>query len=187
MSMPSVLVLCNQPVLPKDHPEAESEHSVVEIADKIAAILRAASFHVSDLKLGADPTVLWQELKERRPDVVFNLYEGLLNHAETESYVAGLLDWAGVPHTGSPFTTLTLARAKHLTKYLLRGARLPSADFLVVDRLPVPKCRLKYPVFVKPAQQDASVGVDQQSVCENQQQLESRVQYILATYDSSCC
>ncbi len=182
MAMPSVLMLCNQPLLPKDHPDAESEHTVVAIAEKLMDLLREASFSVAFLQLGADPTLLWQELKERRPDVVFNLYEGQLDNPETESYVAGLLEWAGVPYTGSPFTTLSLARAKDTAKHLLRGARLPTADFMIVDRVPMPACTLEFPVIVKPARQDASVGVDQESVCVNPFQLDERVRYIHATY-----
>jgi D-alanine-D-alanine ligase len=121
-------------------------------------------------------------LKKRKPDVVFNLFEGNLDNPETESFVAGLLDWSGIPYTGSPFSTLSLARAKHTTKYLLKGAGLPTADFLVANQMPMPECSLKYPVIVKPAKQDASVGMDQESVCVNAVQLEQRVQYILATY-----
>src|SRR4029077_16098909 len=105
-----------------------------------------------------------------------------LNHTDTESYVAGLLQWHGVPFTGSPMHALSLARAKHLAKPLLRGAGLVTADFMVVNELPVPPCNLEWPVIVKPAQQDASVGLDQDSVCTNQFQLDQRVQTILETY-----
>lgn len=182
MEKPSVLVLCNQPMLPKGHPDFDSEHSVVVIADKIMAILREEGYRVAPLRLGADPTVLWDELKTRTPAVVFNLYEGQPDNTETESYVAGLLDWAGVSYTGSPFATLSLARAKHRAKYLLRGARLPTADFFVIDRLPMPVCPLEFPVIVKPAEQDASVGMDQASVCVNAIELAERVRYIFETY-----
>ncbi len=182
MSKPSVLMLYNEPVLPRDHPAAESEHSVIEIADKLTAVLSAAGYGVAPLALGSDPTILWHELKQRKPGVVFNLFEGNLDNSETEAYVAGLLEWSGVPYTGSPFATLALARAKHTTKYLLKGAGLPTADFLVINALPMATCALTYPVIVKPAQQDASVGVDQESVCETAQQVERRVQHILTTY-----
>ena len=86
-------------------------------------------YETESFPLAADPTVLWHALKERQPDVVFNLFEGNLHNPETESYVTGLMEWFGVPHTGSPLTTLTLARAKHLTKYVLKGAGLATADF----------------------------------------------------------
>jgi D-alanine-D-alanine ligase len=182
MAKPSVLVLYNQPLLPKDHPDAESEHTVVEIAKFMATTLDGAGYRTSMLGLGPDPGALWQELKGHHADVVFNLFEGNLDNTETESYVAGLLDWAGMPYTGSPFQALSLARAKHTAKYLLKGAGLPTADFQIVHELPAPACTLDFPVIVKPATQDASVGMDQESVCANQCQLERRVQYILLTY-----
>jgi D-alanine-D-alanine ligase len=182
MSAAHVLVLYNQPLLAKDHPDAASEHGIVAIAEFVAKTLEETGFDTSRLGLGSEPTVLWQELKEHRPDAVFNLFEGNLDNPETESYVAGLLDWAGVPYTGSPFHTLGLARAKHTTKHLLKGAGLPTADFQLVHGLPAPACTLEFPVIVKPATQDASVGMDQQSVCTNQLQLDQRVEYIFTTY-----
>jgi D-alanine-D-alanine ligase len=182
MAKPLVLMLFNQPLLPKDHPDAASEHTVVEIAEDMIKILTEEGFRVAPLQLGTDPSVLWTELKKGKPDVVFNLFEGNLDNTETESFVAGLLDWSGIPYTGSPFPTLSLARAKHTAKYLFQGAGLPTADFQIVQELPAPVCTLEFPVIVKPATQDASIGVDQQSVCTNQRQLAERVEYIFTTY-----
>jgi len=182
MKSPLVLVLYNHPTLPVGHPDAESEHSIVEIAQKVGAMLGESGFRATLFGLKKDPTTLWEELKRRKPAVVFNLFEGNLENTESESYVAGLLEWKGVPFTGSPMHTLGLARAKHLTKHILRGAGLPTADFFVVNELPVMNCPLEWPVIVKPALQDASVGLAQDSVCTNQERLEARVQYILETY-----
>ncbi|MBI3411827.1 MAG: D-alanine--D-alanine ligase [Planctomycetes bacterium] len=183
MAPPLVLMLHNYPTLPLDHPDAASEHSVVEIAQTLGRILEEdAGFRTTSLGLKQDPTYLWAELKRRKPAVVFNLFEGNPDNPETEAYVAGLLQWKGIPFTGSPLRTLALARAKHLTKQLLRGAGLPTAEFFVVSELPVMNCPLEWPVIVKPAQQDASVGLAQDSVCTNQEQLESRVQFVLDNY-----
>lgn len=179
---PLVLVLYNEPLSPEDHPDSESEQAVVAIAESMATSLQQAGFHMKLLGLGNDPTMLWDELRRTRPSAVLNLYEGQLEDTETESYVAGLLQWSGIPFTGSPPQALTLARAKHITKLILRGGGLPTADFMVVQELPMPECTLPWPVIVKPAQQDASVGLDQASVCTNQAQLEQRVAFILEMY-----
>lgn len=183
MPAPLVIVLYNHPLLPPDHPDFDSEHTVVKNAIDMATILENdGGYRTALLGLKQDPTVLWTELRRRKPAVVFNLFEGNLDHAETESYVAGLLQWKGVPFTGCPSQALTIARGKHLAKDLLRGAGLPTADCMVVRDLPVPACQLEWPVIVKPAHQDASVGLAQESVCTNQIQLDARVQYILETY-----
>ncbi len=182
MKPASVLVLYNHPLLPLTHPDADSENSVVEIAEAMAKVLVDAGYHVSLLGLKQDPTELWRELEARQPSAVLNLFEGNLDDPETESYVAGLLQWKGIPFTGSPMETLALARAKHTTKCLLRGAGLPTSDFYVVNELPLPPSPISFPVIVKPARQDASVGVNQSSVCTDALQVEQRVKVLLETY-----
>jgi D-alanine-D-alanine ligase len=182
MAKANVLVLYNQPLLPADHPDYDSEFTIIEIAQKIERVLEDAGYRTSMVAMNDDPIALWQTLQQRKPEAVFNLFEGSLHHAESESYVAGLLEWAGLPYTGSPAPTLSLARAKHTAKILLRGAGLPTADFCVVPCLPAPPCPLDWPVIVKPARMDASVGLAQESVCTDQGQLEQRVAYILETY-----
>lgn len=182
MTAPLVLLLYNHPLLPDDHPDVESEHTVVEIAELLGTILGKHGFRTALFGLKQDPTDLWRVLKRRKPDLIFNLFEGNLHNTDTESYVAGLLEWSGIPFTGSPFPALTLARTKELAKTLLRGAGLPTADFFAVERLPVPTCNLRWPVIVKPAHQDGSVGIDHDSVCTNQHDLDGRVAYLLETY-----
>ncbi len=132
--------------------------------------------------MSRDPSVLLDGLREYRPDVVFNLFEGLADFGDTEAHVAGILEWLELPFTGCPYQTLCLARSKHLTKHLLAGAGLPTARFFVVEDVPVEDCPLDWPVIVKPATQDASVGVDQGSVVTDLDRLNERVAYLLETY-----
>jgi D-alanine-D-alanine ligase len=182
MRAPRVLILYNEPVLSHDHPDAESEHEVLDTVKVVSATLTAAGFAVSRLSADHDPGALLAGLRAAEPDVVFNLFEGTGDDGNTEAYVAGLLEWLDLPFTGSPFQTLALARNKHLTKSLLRGARLPTPEFFVVEDLPVPHSDLDWPVIVKPATQDASVGLDQGSVVTNQHRLEERVAALLKKY-----
>src|SRR5947209_2633797 len=176
MPAPRILVLFNDPVLPIDHPDAASEREILDTVNSVSRTLRRAGFRVSRLGIGNDLTALAEGLEEHCPDAVFNLFEGLSNRPFTESVVAGMLEWLKVPFTGCPSDTLTLARDKQRTKFLLRGAGLPTAPFFTVDHLPVPECRLDWPVIVKPANQDASCGIEQESVVQNQAELTSRVE-----------
>ncbi len=177
-----VLILYNEPVLPEDHPDAISEHEILYTVDEVHKALDAGGFEVCRLGVSRDPEVLVAGIREQRPDVVFNLFEGLADAYDTEAHVAGLLEWLGLPFTGSPSQTLCLARTKHMTKHLLKGAGLPTPDFIVVDKVPVPEIPLEWPVIVKPATQDASVGLDQGSVVTNQRQINDRVTYLLENY-----
>jgi D-alanine-D-alanine ligase len=177
-----VLVLYNEPVLPAAHPDAASEHEILETAETVALTLQRAGYEVARLGVSKDPGLLVSSLQDVRPDAVFNLFEGTADHGNTEAYVAGLLEWLGIPFTGCPSQALLLARSKHLSKFLFQGAGLPTAEFFIVEQLPVPVCKLEWPVIVKPALEDASVGVDQGSVVTDQQRLQDRVSYLLETY-----
>lgn len=182
MGLRSVLVLYNQPVLSPDHPDAESEHSVISVATCIAEILEKGGYRATLFALGADPRTLWDTLMTLAPEVVLNLYEGNANNTATETYAAAILEWSGIPYTGCPYLALSIARPKQLAKRLLRGAGLPTAEFIAVHTLPMPECALRYPVIVKPAEQDGSVGLSQKSVCTDRRQLDERVRLMLETY-----
>jgi D-alanine-D-alanine ligase len=180
-----VLILFNEPVLPADHPDADAEHEILYTVDEVEKPLIAAGFNVSRLSVQRDPSVLLTHIKKRRPDVVFNLFEGLADNCDTEAHIAGLLEWLELPYTGCPYQTLCMARRKHVTKLLLQGAGLPTAPFFAVQELPVPENTLGWPVIVKPADQDASIGLDQGSVVTDQQKLNERVAYLLETYGNT--
>jgi D-alanine-D-alanine ligase len=177
-----VLVLYNQPILPEDHADADSEHEILFTAEYVQRTLTKAGYDVTTLGVSRDPGVLLEGLRDIRPDVVFNLFEGLADFGDTEAHVAGLLEWLEIPYTGCPYQTLCMARSKHLTKHLLAGAGLPTAKFFVVEDVPVEDCPLGWPVIVKPATQDASVGVDQGSVVTNLDRLNDRIAYLLDNY-----
>jgi D-alanine-D-alanine ligase len=182
MPSPRIVILYNEPVLPAHHPDAESEHEILYTVEVVSNTLQEAGFKVSRLGASHDPSVVLKGLLAQRPDAVFNLFEGTADDGNNEAYVAGLLEWLEIPFTGSPFQTLCVARNKPLTKHLLRGAGLPTPEFMVVEELPPPPCSLEWPVIVKPATQDASVGLDQGSVVTDPQGLEERVAYLLRQY-----
>jgi D-alanine-D-alanine ligase len=177
-----VVILYNEPVLPPTHPDFDSENEVLDTVEHVEATLRDAGYDATRLGVDRDPGALFAGLRKARPDVVFNLFEGTGDQGDTEGYVAGMLEWLGVPFTGSPAATLCLARHKHLTKHLLAGAGLPTPQFFAADSVPIPPCPLEWPVIVKPALQDASVGLDQGSVVTDQASLEKRVAYLLRQY-----
>lgn len=174
-----ILVLHNQPVLPEDHPEAEAEHEVLEVTNIVSRALRQAGYRVSRLGIGSDPAPLLRRLKRNRPDAVFNLYEGTAHDGGSETVIAGLLQSLGVPFTGSPPSAMELARNKHHAKFLFQGAGLPTPEFFLVHALPMPEVPKEWPVIVKPAAQDASVGITQESIVTGLPELEARVRFVL--------
>jgi len=178
-----VLIVYNEPVLSLDHPDAESEHQILETVRVVRDNLKHSGCRVDVLGIARDMGNFAAHLRRARPDVVFNLFEGFADQGGTEATVAGLLEWFRIPYTGCPQHTLALARNKPLTSYLLCGAGLPMPEFFTVDDSASPRENtLGWPVIVKPAMQDGSVGIDQGSVVTEQLQLNERVDYLLEQY-----
>ncbi len=181
-----VVILFNEPILPLDHPDADSEHEIHYTVDLCASgTRRGYGYDVQKLGVCRDPGVLLAGMRAgfatRR--VMFNLFEGSSPTSVTPNRLPRAFSRIlGVPYTGSPYQTLCMARSKHVAKHLLQGAGLPTAPFFVVEVLPLPPCPIEWPVIVKPATQDASVGVDQGSVVTDQLRLSERVAYLLETY-----
>jgi D-alanine-D-alanine ligase len=186
----------NQPLLPPAHAEAESEREVLETTESVCQALTAAGFRLSRLPVGRDPGALVEGVRRHGPDGIFNLFEGLGDDSSTEATFAGLLEWLGVPFTGSTGQTIGLARSKPLAKHVLHAAGLPTPDFFVVEtatdsrlqrgtsslKSSIRRESLGWPVIVKAANQDASVGIDQGSVVTGWGALRKRVALLLERY-----
>src|SRR5947209_3676258 len=84
----------------------ESEHDVLNTVEAVAKALADADCEVHRLSVGKNAQDLVEGLTRLNPDVVFNLFEGTADHGHTEATVAGLLEWWGVPFTGSPAEAL---------------------------------------------------------------------------------
>jgi len=177
-----VTVLFNQPVLSCQHPEADSEQWVATAVEDVARILTAAGFHVTTLGAGRELTSLRQQLIATRADVVFNLFEGLADRPESEIEVARLLEELHIPFTGSGSEALEWSLNKPLAKQRLQSADLPTPWFQVASHPSEIDDDLPWPVIVKPAQRDASEGIEQANVVTDRAALTRRVSELVAEY-----
>jgi D-alanine-D-alanine ligase len=119
-------------------------------------------------------------LKVDRPDVVFNLSERFRGQSALDYTVAAVLEMLGLPYTGASSEGLILARDKALTKkvFAYQGIRIP--HFMVCrQRAAVQRpSDLRFPLIVKPLDEDASVGIAQSSVVRDDDALKERVLFI---------
>src|SRR5436190_11574594 len=140
----------------------------------------AGGHDVLMIGIGDEVGALLGKLAEFETRLVFNGCEGFRNNARHEYAIAALLDMYGYRYTGSSPTALLVARNKSLTKKVLayHGIRVPAfAEFHPGDELVRPS-ELRFPLIVKPLLEDASVGIAQASVVENDESLAERVHFI---------
>jgi D-alanine-D-alanine ligase len=177
-----VVIVYNLPSLSTTHPEAASERAIEDTVAAVKEYLVAERIDVSLLGVGRDRRNFVDDLKRYRPDLVFNLFEGLADDPLTEACVARAIESARIPMTGCSSRSLGLAADKCLTKRLLAAAGLPTPESFAVDSLSIGLCRLRWPLIAKPSLYDASVGIEEASVVTDQWQLASRIDYLLSRY-----
>lgn len=118
----------------------------------------------------------------KQADLVFNLCEGINGHSRFEDYVVGALELVRVPFTGCRSWPITICHRKHVANALLREAGVPIPAFALVHEPVVPE-GLRLPVIVKPSMEDASVGIDEGSVCYTPEALLERLAKVTGTWE----
>jgi D-alanine-D-alanine ligase len=141
---------------------------VVAIAGTGAAVEGAlrGDGHVV-LRVAAAPDGAWVgALREARPDLVFNLCEGVGGDARHEAGVIAALELlVGVPHTGSSAWTAALCQRKPAANAVLAAAGLPVPPWAVAAPGALGGApAVGFPAIVKPAAEDASLGIGQGAV-----------------------
>lgn len=116
-----------------------------------------------------------QKLSATRPDIVFNIAEGL--HGESrESYIPAVCDALGIPYTGSGVLTLAVALDKSTAKRVFAFEGVPTAPFRVIcPGQEVDARGLSYPLFVKPLREGSSMGISLKSRANDEEALREAV------------
>ncbi|MEX0725373.1 MAG: GNAT family N-acetyltransferase, partial [Planctomycetaceae bacterium] len=76
---------------------------------------------------------LSRQLADKRPDLVFNLVEGLGGTDRLLPTVPALLEHLSIPYTGCSFTAISLTNDKTLCKHRLRLLGMPTPDWMYLS------------------------------------------------------
>jgi D-alanine-D-alanine ligase len=143
------------------------ERGVLEAVEAVELALRDLGHAPVRVPVGAALDEWLTRLLAAEVALVFNLCEGAGGSSANEARVAAAIELMGVPMTGNPSETLALARRKDLVYALLAAAGEPVPAWLAFDPGEPPPAPGWFPAIVKPADEDASVGISQRSVVRN--------------------
>jgi D-alanine-D-alanine ligase len=178
----AVLANIKDDTLPKPEgvpPDAFADFDHIETIDSIRGALETDGHQTVFLQANAE---LPYALREERPDICFNIAEGITGEAR-EAQVPALLELLGIPYTGSRVMANGISLDKTLTKRIWRDRRLPVAPFQEFNAGDEPlRTDLEFPLFVKPAREGTGMGVDMNAIVNNETELRERAQYIINTY-----
>jgi len=146
----------------------------------VIGALKKLGHEVRTIGVFDEPGMIIDEIKTNPPEVVFNLTEHFNAVSAYDRNVAGLLEMMGVPYTGSSPTGLTLCKNKGMAKELLAYHKIRVPNFAIYSPGSTIKrpSRLKFPLFIKPVQEESSYGISLDSFVENDEAFEERVRFI---------
>jgi D-alanine-D-alanine ligase len=178
----AILHNCDHDVL-EDDPGREARKDVMRVAAALADALTRGKVSAEPVAVGRDPLGFIDTLRLRAPALVVNLCESLAGDSRGEMAVPCLLELLGFPYTGSPALALGLALHKDKSKEVLRARGISTPESRLVERLEdLVTVDLTYPLIVKPAREDASAGIDFDSVVHDRKALGASAARVLAAF-----
>lgn len=176
-----VLILAHEELIPppdaETRPDEEMMHWKAEF--DVGSAVDELGHEKRYVGLSSDLQVLRDSIEEFRPHIVFNLLEEFHDSPLYDFSIVAYLELLRQPYTGCNPRGLMLSHDKVLTKKILAYHRILTPSFFVC-RLGkrVPRYKLSFPMIVKSATEDASLGISAASVVHTPERLEERIQYV---------
>jgi D-alanine-D-alanine ligase len=148
--------------------------SAKAVADALAAGGHDAWTHT----FGKDAGELVSSLRAAGPDAVFNLSECPYLSPEKELHACALLELMRLPYTGNGPLTLGICNSKAITKQLLVANGIPTPRSRVYTADPDGDPGIPYPLVVKPANEDGSAGITEDSFVRDLAGLRRQVKWL---------
>jgi D-alanine-D-alanine ligase len=164
--------------------DLHEEYDEMETIDAIGAELKSCGVSVFPVEQTTD---LASELIRIKPDMVFNIAEGMGRTRSRESQVPCVLESLGIPYTGSDPVSLGITLDKYSTNIVLEKAGIPvpeaftAASSQDVERI-TGKLRPEARWIVKPRWEGSSKGIFNDSLAFSAEDLAEKVTRILGMY-----
>lgn len=177
-----VLLMVHETLVPPADASSLSNTDIEEFRTEynVLQTLRRLGQEVRVVGIGDQLTELRETIDAWRPHIVFNLLDEFSGIVSYDHYVVAYLELMRQPYTGCNPRGMMLSRDKVLTKRVLATHRVATPAFRLFPfgrQFREPR-GLTFPLFVKSATEDASLGISQASLVEDMASLRERVEFI---------
>jgi len=150
--------------------------------EQVAEALRANGYEVSTYELRDESALL--ALAKSKADLILNMVEAYAGDDSREAHVAAFLELLELRYTGADPQALFLAQDKALAKKVFDFHGIRTPRFASVYRGKLDHVDdLEFPLIVKPASEDGSVGIDAGAVVHSLRDLMERASMIQEKFD----
>ncbi|MBN1258582.1 ATP-grasp domain-containing protein, partial [Candidatus Peregrinibacteria bacterium] len=157
----------------------EVEKDLMSVGKNIEKALLTRGYKVTFFDLN-DAHGVFSQVPKSNVDFIFNVCERVNDSSLLEPHAAALFDVLQMPYTGSNPFTLALCIDKIRMKKLLHfhGIPTPRWDYAyeMDDEI---SDDLRFPLIVKPATTDNSIGITNESVVTDKKQLQTQLERVI--------
>jgi D-alanine-D-alanine ligase len=191
MSRLRIVVLYDRVLVDEEEPSGAGEKAPVvrtldkkeveeEVAEALGKLGHEAVLHELD---GSVKSLL--AVARLECDLIFNLTESFADDDTADFKIAAFLDLIGKRYTGSGTHGLLLAQDKAIAKkiFAFHGIHTPVFAKSFRGRLDFSH-DLQFPVIVKPAREDGSIGIEFSAVVSSIRELMERIDWLHQHFDS---
>lgn len=182
MKRKRILLITHEELVPPETIDGLTEKEIHEVRTEydVYSTLFNLGHKVRVLGIGDRLSELRASIRDWKPHVVFNLLEEFSGIAAYDQHVVAYLEMVRQRYTGCNPRGLMLSRDKVLTKQVLAWHRIatPAFQLFPLGRRFVEPRKLRFPLFVKSATEDASLGIAQASIVDDKDSLRERVTFI---------
>ncbi len=141
----------------------QDELDVLEEAATVSEALAALGHQAIHATFSLNLEAASAQLRELRPDFVFNLVESVEGSGRLVYLAPALLDFLKIPYSGCPTEATFATGNKLLAKRMLQGAGIPTPAWLTLANLQQQASQAG-PWIVKSVWEHASIGLNEESV-----------------------
>ncbi len=159
--------------------ENDVEADLMSVGKNIEKTLLDRNYRVTFFDFNDVPKA-FNSLRESDVDLVFNVCERINDSSLLEPHAASILDTLQIPYTGSNPMTLALCIDKIRVKKLLAFHSIPTPrwDYAYTMEDEIDE-DLRFPLIVKPANTDNSIGITNESVVTDKKGLERQLNKVI--------
>jgi D-alanine-D-alanine ligase len=164
MSGKVVGLIHNVPV-PGGQAFSEASADILAQVEAIEATLRGLGHKSVRIPFTREVSGYISKMRGAGIEMAVNLCESLDDNPKFLGHSAALLELLEIPFSGSPSLALMITTDKVMTKRMLKSQGIRTPHYMIYSGTGnLDFNGLKYPVVLKPIYEDASIGIDQESI-----------------------
>jgi D-alanine-D-alanine ligase len=168
----------------KQHKKTKKARKEKTDREEIFDALEKLGHEPTYFELDGRPTSL-HSLSRCDADLIFNLTESYDGDDTKEMNVVAYVDLLGLRYTGAGPHALFMSQDKAIAKKIFAFHGIKTPFFATSYRGRIEHAHdISFPLIVKPAMEDGSIGIDAASVVTNVKEMMQRIEYIQDEFDS---